>query len=86
VVGVGGDVPPEIQPEMLKRLSGAMLCRGVSDPYYSNEKLREDEARLVAAGVNARVLEYDGGHAWPRELDGILPGFVRECFPDCIGD
>ncbi len=86
VVAVGDDLPPEIAPAMLKRLSGAMLCRGVSDPVYSNEKFREDEARLISAGVNARVIEYDGGHTWPRELDGILPGFVRECFPDSTAD
>ena len=60
VVAVGGDVPPEMAPAMLKRLSGAMLCRGVSDPVYSNEKFREDEARLIGAGVKARALEYDG--------------------------
>ena len=82
VVAVGGDVPPEIQPEMMKRLSGAMLCRGVSDPYYSNEKFRDDEARLISAGVNARVLEFDGGHVWPHELDEILPRFMRDWFPD----
>lgn len=82
VVAVGGDVPPEIQPEMLKRLSGVMLCRGVSDPYYGNEKFRDDEARLIGAGVNARLLEFDGGHVWPDELDGILPRFMRDCFPD----
>jgi predicted esterase len=80
VVAVGGDVPPEIEPETIKRLSGAMLCRGVSDPYYGNEKFRDDEARLIGAGVNARLLEFEGGHVWPHELDGILPRFLRDCF------
>ena len=86
VVAVGGDVPPEIQPETIKRLSGAMLCRGVSDPYYGNEKFRDDEARLIGAGVNALVLEFEGGHVWPHELDGILSRFMRDCFPDSIAD
>lgn len=81
VAAVGGDVPPEIQPAAMQRLAGAMLCRGVSDAYYSGDKLRNDEARLTGAGVNTRVLEYDGGHVWPHELDGILPSFVGECFP-----
>jgi predicted esterase len=86
VVAVGGDLPPEIRPETIKRLSGAMLCRGVSDPYYGNGKFRDDEARLIGAGVDARVLEFDGGHVWPRELDGILPRFMRDCFPDATAD
>jgi predicted esterase len=86
VVGVGGDVPPEIQPEALKRLSGVMLCRGVSDPYYGNEKFRDDEARLIGAGIDTRVLEFDGGHVWPHELDEILPRFIRDCFPDSTAD
>jgi predicted esterase len=82
VLAAGGDVPPEMQPEILQRLSGVMLCRGVSDPYYGNEKFRDDEARLTTAGVSVHVLEFDGGHVWPPELDGILPRFMRECFPD----
>jgi predicted esterase len=84
VAAVGGDLPPEIQPEMLKRLSGAMLCRGVGDPYYSNEKFRDDEARLSGAGVKVRLFEFDGGHVWPQDLDEQLPRFMRECFPDAI--
>lgn len=86
VVAVGGDVPPEIQPGMLKRLSGVILCRGVSDSYYSNEKLRDDEARSIGAGASTRVLEFEGGHVWPRELDEILPGFIRDCFLDSSAD
>jgi predicted esterase len=86
VVAAGGDVPPEMQPEMLKRLSGAMLCRGVSDPYYGNEKFRDDQARLTCAGVNARLLEFDGGHVWPDELEEYLPRFMRDCFPGSTAD
>lgn len=80
VVAAGRDVPPEIQPEMLKRVSAAILCRGSNDSYYTHEKLRDDEARLIGAGVNVSVLEFEGGHVWPRELDEMLPGFIREAF------
>jgi predicted esterase len=86
VIAVGGDVPPEIQPEMLKRLSGAMLCYGMSDPYYSNEKFRDDEARLTGAGVNVRRFEFDGGHVWPHGLNELMPRFMHECFPDLTVD
>jgi len=86
VAAVGGDLPPEIQPEMLKRLSGAMLCHGVSDPYYSNEKFRDDEARLNGAGVKVRLFEFGGGHVWPPDLDELVPRFMRDCFPDAIAD
>ena len=82
VVAVGGDIPPEIKPETLKRLSGAMLCRGMNDPYYGDEKFRDDEARLTAAGINLRVLRYGGAHVWPDGLDGFLPSFMRDCFPN----
>jgi predicted esterase len=80
VVAVGGDVPPEIQPEALQRLSAVLLCRGRGDPYYSSEKFRDDEARLTGAGVSTRLLEFEGGHIWPRDLDRALPQFMRECF------
>jgi predicted esterase len=85
-VAVGGDLPPEIQPGMLKRLLGAMLCHGVSDPFYSHEKFRDDEARLTRAGVKTRLLEFNGGHVWPGDLDELLPSFIRDCFPDAIVD
>jgi predicted esterase len=86
VAAVGGDLPPEIQPEMLKRLSGALLCHGKGDPYYGHEKFRDDEARLSAAGVKVRLFEFDGGHVWPHDLDEQLPRFMRDCFPDAIAD
>lgn len=86
VVAVGGDLPPEIQSDTLKRLSGAMLCHGVSDPYYSNNKFLEDEARLTVAGVKTRLFEFDGGHVWPHDLDELLPRFIRDCFPGAVAD
>ena len=92
VVAVGGDVSPEIAA-MLKRLLGAMLCRGVSDPVYSNEKFREDEGRLIGAGVNARVSDVRRTHVaagtgWnPAGLCArVLPRFnsrlTRVTWPD----
>jgi predicted esterase len=86
VAAVGGDLPPELQPEMLKRLSGAMLCHGKSDPYYGNEKFRDDEARLTGAGVKVRLFEFDGGHVWPPDLGERLPRFISDCFPDATAE
>jgi predicted esterase len=64
VIAAGGDIPPEIGPEALGRVSAALVCRGTSDPWYSKEKLAEDERRLREAAVSVRALEFDGGHEW----------------------
>jgi predicted esterase len=64
VIAAGGDVPPEIDASALRRIRSALVCRGARDEWYSAEKFVNDLRRLRDAGVDARPLEFDGGHEW----------------------
>ena len=64
VIALGGDVPPELGPAALSRISAVLLGRGSRDEFYTREKAGSDEQRLRAAGVNLQVFSFDGGHEW----------------------
>lgn len=63
VIALGGDVPPEIRASATQ-LSPVLLGRGLADEWYTREKLDVDRAWFTSAGIDARVVEFDGGHAW----------------------
>jgi len=68
VVAVGGDIPPEIGDEALRRCGSVLLCRGRGDEWYTDTKLAADVARLRAAGNEPRAIEFDGGHEWSEPV------------------
>ena len=78
VIASGGDIPPELAPDGLSRLSAALIARGASDIWYTHAKFVEDERRLGEAGVNVRALEFEGGHEWRDEFSATLTSFLRE--------
>ena len=77
VIAVGGDIPPELAPDALKRLSGALIVRGASDEWYSKEKFAADEQRLRECSVNVRAVEFNGGHEWSSEVSAAASDFLR---------
>ncbi len=72
VIALGGDVPPELDSAALGRLGRVLIGRGDGETWYSEEKLAEDHARLVAAGVSTTVARYAGGHEWTDEFRGAV--------------
>jgi predicted esterase len=64
VISVGGDIPPELLPEDLGRLSSILLCRGNEDPWYSAETFAQDSRRLEESGAMSRTVSVPGGHTW----------------------
>jgi predicted esterase len=78
VIAVGGDVPPEIEPSALARISSALICRGSSEEWYSAEKLAQDAGRLRASGVDVTAVELAGGHQWSADASRAASGFLRE--------
>jgi len=78
VVAAGGDVPPEIERAGLARVGRALVCRGAADEWYTSSKFNDDLARLRAAGVDARALEFQGGHEWSAEVVDAAGEFLRE--------
>jgi predicted esterase len=78
VIAVGADIPPELSPDALKRVSGALIARGASDEWYTKEKFADDERRLRDCSVNVRALEFNGGHEWSDQVAAAASQFLRE--------
>ncbi len=76
VIAVGGDVPPELSAEALKRLSGALIVRGVSDEWYRKEQFAADEKRLTECSVDVRAVEFNGGHEWSGDVAAAASDFL----------
>jgi predicted esterase len=79
IVAVGGDIPPEIVPAALGRVSAVLVCRGSTDNWYTSEKFAADAQRLRDAAVDVRAVEFDGGHEWSAPVADAAATFLREC-------
>jgi predicted esterase len=64
VLSLGGDVPPELFADPAIIFPRVLLARGTRDEWYTDRKLRDDEARLVERGAPVETLTFDGGHEW----------------------
>lgn len=76
LVAWAGQLPPDVDPAVFGKLSGGVtLVTGSTDEYAAWIAEGNDEARLVAAGVQPRVMTFDGGHRMDRvtlnEIAGI---------------
>lgn len=72
VIAAGGDVPPELMPDELRRIPRALIGRGTGDSLYSDAQFAADEARLRQSGVNVHTLLFSGGHEWPADFGDPL--------------
>jgi predicted esterase len=77
VIAVGGDVPPELVPSALARVSAALVCHGVRDEWYTQEKFSADVSRLRSAGVDVESVEFDGGHEWSDAVVAAAAAFLK---------
>ena len=68
VVAVGGDVPPELDANLLARVPAALVCRGARDQWYTSATFESDVRRLREAGTDVQPLAFDGGHEWSDEV------------------
>jgi predicted esterase len=78
VIALGGDIPPEIAPSALGKVSAALLVRGSSDELYSGKQFAADERRLLQSAVTVRAVTVMAGHDWPAELNEPASRFLRE--------
>jgi predicted esterase len=78
VIAVGGDIPPEIEPVALELVSAALIARGTSDDWYSEEQFAKDEQRLRQCSVHVRALKLNAGHEWSSDLIEAASEFLRE--------
>ena len=78
VVALGGDVPLELDQPALARIPAALIGRGADDEWYAPAKFAEDLQRLMAAGVDVRPIEFDGGHEWSADFNRAAGEFLRQ--------
>jgi predicted esterase len=78
VIAVGADIPPELTAGALTKVSAALIARGTSDEWYTNEKFAEDQRRLRECSVTFRGLEFDGGHEWSSEVVAAASEFLGD--------
>jgi predicted esterase len=81
VIAVGGDVPPELAPTELNRVSAALVARGTSDDWYTREQFAADQRRLRDCSVQVSALEYSAGHQWSSEVVAAASDFLRPILP-----
>ena len=77
VIGVCGDVPPELFEGTSSRFPRALLIRGEHDEWYTQQKLDADIAALAARGVTATAVVTRGGHEWTRETADSAAPFLQ---------
>jgi predicted esterase len=81
VIAAGGDIPPEITPDELARLSTVLLARGTSDEWYTRGKFADDQRRLRDSSVTVHDLEFHGGHEWSGEVITAASRLLRGLYP-----
>ena len=77
VVAAGGDVPPELDPESLRRIGAVLLCHGRGDEWYTRDKWEADLNRLRHAGVRTEPVEFGGGHEWSADVRHAAADFLE---------
>jgi predicted esterase len=78
VIAVGGDVPPEIDPAALGKISAALIVRGAADEWYKDAQFDKDRQRLSDAGVEVRAMQLDCGHEWTPEFSAGAAEFLAD--------
>ena len=68
VFALGGDVPPELVVSGARSCPRVLLARGSQDAWYADEKMRDDEARLLERGATVETLTFDGAHEWHADV------------------
>jgi len=64
VIGVGGDVPPELLADHVSAFPPVLLLRGTHDEWYTAAKFDADVEALRASGVALQTVVYDAPHEW----------------------
>jgi len=80
IIVLGGDLPPELTPEQLRKIPPVLIGRGRNDDLFPRAVFDENVTRLESVGCPARACEFDGGHEWSA-------AFVREAaqFLETVG-
>lgn len=72
---LGGDIAPEIHEDPQVVLPPALLARGETDDWYTDEKFKKDLKFLGTKG-GVRPLVFAGGHEWTDEFRTAAAQFL----------
>jgi predicted esterase len=64
LIVLAGDIPPELQDEPADRWPPILLGVGRNDQWYTEAKLRADQAFLESGPISFDTVVFDGGHEW----------------------
>ncbi|HEV7765993.1 MAG TPA: phospholipase [Thermoanaerobaculia bacterium] len=73
---LGGDIPSEIHDDPGVVLPPALVARGLTDDWYTEEKLNKD-LKFLEGRVGVRSLVFEGGHEWTDEFRSAAGEFLR---------
>lgn len=82
VIGVGGDVPPELLADARSWFPHVLLMRGTGDEWYTAEKQGKDYRALRPRVDDVQTLEYEGGHEWTEDVARAAGEFISFCARD----
>lgn len=76
IIGVGGDVPPELLADRGTRIPPVLLMRGNREDWYSDVKMQADVEALRGRQVAVTPVVYDGGHEWSPDVSAAVGRFL----------
>jgi predicted esterase len=68
IIALGGDIPPEFKTGAPRKWPPVLIGAGDKEVWYTDTKVRADEAVLVSQRVEHEVVRYRGGHEWTDEF------------------
>jgi predicted esterase len=81
IIGLGGDVPPELRRRPAPDWEGlrVLLGRGERDEWYSQAQMDDDAAFLRTRPVALATSVFDGGHEWLPPFSTAAGALMDEC-------
>jgi len=77
VLGLGGDVPPELLEDRTLTFPRVLLARGARDEWYTAAKMLADEAHLRDRDARVETLTFEGAHEWHVEFGARAAALLR---------
>jgi predicted esterase len=78
IIALGGDIPPEFKTRAPREWPPVLIGAGDQEVWYTDTKVRADEATLTSQGVEHTVVRYRGGHEWTDEFREAVAAVLAE--------
>ncbi len=73
---LGGDIPPDVRDDPSVKLPAALVARGATDDWYTDEKFKQD-LKYLEATTQVTACAFAGGHEWTEEFRTAASEFLR---------